>query len=149
MAGLNNIGLPVGSLIHSLLTETQFQDEAGTGWILADGRSVSGSAYHSVTGSTSIPDFRGTVIRGKDNGRGLDPDGNPAIGTYQADTLGSHTHNINQFNGIAGSTTYAIGVSAAGSGAIQTTSYGGPNGYTGSAETRSKATIANIFVRIN
>ena len=46
--------LPVGSVVNSFLTLTQFQGQAGTGWILADGSHVSGSSYETITGQSSI-----------------------------------------------------------------------------------------------
>ena len=42
--------MPVGSIVPSLLMEAQFQAVAGNGWVLADGRSVAGSAYAVTTG---------------------------------------------------------------------------------------------------
>ena len=61
--------LPVGSVIDSMLSETQFQSAIGTSqvWVLADGRNVAGSAYASLVG-TSIPDFRGLFRRASNNG---------------------------------------------------------------------------------
>lgn len=38
---------------------------------------------------------RGAFLRGIDNGAGRDPNGTRAPGNYQADTLASHTHGIN------------------------------------------------------
>ena len=35
--------MPVGSIIQSIMTEAEFQAEAGTSWILMDGRSIVGS----------------------------------------------------------------------------------------------------------
>lgn len=95
--GLLSIIQPVGSIIHSMLTEAQFQTEIGNVsppflWILADGRSVLGSTYNTVTGNANAPDLRGTFLRGKDDGRGLNPDGDLTLGTYTADKFASHTH---------------------------------------------------------
>jgi hypothetical protein len=66
----------VGDIIHSMLTEEQFILENGGGWILADGRDVTGSKYATVTGNTTVPDMRGQFLRGKNNGR-LDGEENP------------------------------------------------------------------------
>lgn len=95
--GLLSIVLPVGSVLDSMLTETQFQTQIGNLsapflWVLADGRSVAGSTYESVTGNSTVPDLRSVLTRGKDNGRGLNPDGDLALGTYTADKFASHTH---------------------------------------------------------
>lgn len=60
---------PVGAKTYSMLTEAQFQAQNGSGWVLADGRNVSGSDYHTKTGQTTVPDLRGVHLRGKNNGR--------------------------------------------------------------------------------
>lgn len=70
----------------------------------ADGRAISrttysdyfaivGTTFGSGNGSTTfnIPDLRGVVIRGWDNGRGLDS--GHAFGAYQADAFQGHYHN--------------------------------------------------------
>lgn len=98
--GLLSIILPVGTIVDSMLTESQFQTEIGNLsapflWVLADGRNVAGSTYATVTGNTTIPDLRGIFTRGKNNGRSdgnQNPDGDLALGTYTADKLASHTH---------------------------------------------------------
>ena len=88
--------LPVGSIINSMLTEAQFQTQLGNPspatWILSDGRNVVGSAYAQVAGVTNAPDLRGLFQRGKDNGRGLDPNGNLPLGTFEPDQFASHGH---------------------------------------------------------
>jgi hypothetical protein len=80
-----NLGsiLPVGTIIHSMLTTTQFTAEYGDNWVLADGRSVTGSKYAAVTSSSTIPDMRGAFLRAK--GSTYNPDGDLALGTYTAD----------------------------------------------------------------
>lgn len=97
--GLLSILLPVGSVVDSMLTESQFQTEIGNLsspyiWVLADGRNVAGSAYAILTGNTTIPDLRAVLTRGKDNGRGLNPDGDLTLGTYTADKYLSHNHGV-------------------------------------------------------
>lgn len=89
----NNVP-PVGSILDSMLTEVQFQAQWNVGWILADGRSVVGSRYHTLTGHTVAPDLRGMFLRGKDNGRGLNPDGELALGTETPDQMLAHTHTM-------------------------------------------------------
>lgn len=92
---LNRV-FPVGSLVSSMLSESDFQNQIGNPnphtWILADGRNVSGSTYSEVTGQTFAPDLRGIFIRGQDAGRGLNPDGNLPLGSYEADQFASHNH---------------------------------------------------------
>ena len=71
----------------------------------ADGRAISRTTYStlfSLFGTTfgvgdnsttfNIPDLRGVVIRGWDNGRGLDS--GHAFGAYQADEIKSHNHSF-------------------------------------------------------
>ena len=71
----------VGDVKSSMLTEAQYQTHFGSEWVLADGRDVTGSDYHTITSNTNIPDLRGTFLRGKDNSRGLDPDGEKSLGS--------------------------------------------------------------------
>lgn len=67
-------------------------------WLMCDGRAVSrtsyselfaaiGTTYGSGNGSTTfnLPDLRGVVIRGVDNGRGLDS--GRTLGSYQGDAI--------------------------------------------------------------
>lgn len=86
---------PVGMIVSSMLTESQFQAINGTSWILADGRSVAGSAYASVTSISTAPDLRGMVLRGKNNGRAdgnQDPDGERALNSFQNHAFAGHSH---------------------------------------------------------
>lgn len=86
---------PVGSAVAAMLTEAQFQAQNGTGWVLADGRSVTGSAYATITGNSNIPDWRGVYLRGKNNGRTdgyEDPYGEATLGDYQGSHIKGHTH---------------------------------------------------------
>lgn len=92
---LNNIN-PVGTVVDSMLTESQFQAQqfGSTTWVLADGRDVTGSTYANLVAST-IPDFRGKFRRGKNNGAsgaGYNPDGDLALGTFEADQNQAHIH---------------------------------------------------------
>lgn len=118
---------PVGTIMHSMLTEVQFQSQMNTNWVLMDGRSVAGSVYSSLTGSATIPDATGRFLRGKGANN---PDGNLALGTYQSDTS-------RVVGGIAfdGSSYPLFGASGSGS------AYGN--------ETRPKNITVNIFIKIN
>lgn len=85
----------VGDIKASMLTEAQYQSEFGPEWILADGRNVTGSDYHSITGIINIPDLRGVFLRGKNNGRSdgnQNPDGELTLGQFTDDRFQSHTH---------------------------------------------------------
>lgn len=86
---------PVGSVVDAVLTEAQFQAQNGTGWVLADGRTVTGSAYATITGNSTIPDFRGITRRAKNNGRNdgtEDETGDHTLGSYQTSHVQGHNH---------------------------------------------------------
>lgn len=146
--GLLSIALPIGSVVSSTLTEVQFQSQLGNPspatWVLADGRDITGSDLNLLTGQTEAFDLRGIFVRGKNNGRSdgdQNPDGDLAIGTYTADKLASHLHQIRQ-----GQTGFLGGGSF-----LPTTN---PAGFqnselTGENETAPKNVTLNYFIRIN
>lgn len=139
----------VGEVKSAFLTETQIQAQLGAGWILCDGRAVPGSQYETLTGSSSIPDMRGVVPRGKDNGAGLNPDGDLALGTYQADAFNAHTHgpgnvyNDGQLVGAGATTRNMLSLTPAAANQNMIIGTAGGN------ETRGKSTTINFFIRIN
>jgi hypothetical protein len=149
-----------------MLTEAQFQAQNGTGWVLMDGRNVSGSAYATITGSTTVPDARGMILRGKNNGRSdgsQNPDGDSSLGAYQGDNFGSHRHNYGPDGGTDGthnrqvvfnsSPTGGSGSSPIGFG--QAFNGGGGSGHwmgiynSGGNETRMRNITVNHFIKIN
>lgn len=104
---------PIGSIIAFAGPGTP------DGYLLCDGHSYSKSAPYdslfAVIGTSwggdgvtnfNVPDLRGLFLRGADLGRGQDPDAgsrtpaNPGghsgdqVGTFQADALHSHSHDI-------------------------------------------------------
>jgi hypothetical protein len=102
----------VGDIKTSILTENQFKVEMGAdggGWVLADGRNVTGSRYAAITGLTNVPDLRGAYLRmAGQNATNASWHGGTLNG-YQEDTTriprntqltgttnstGSHTHNL-------------------------------------------------------
>ena len=141
----------VGSVRQSFLTELQFQAANGTGWVLADGRNVTGSAYATLTGLTTVPDARGVALRGKNNGRadgGQNPDGELALGQYQGDMFASHGHGFSQgmqsaSSGVAGNVLIGGGVGNNNTAAFSTLSANGGN------ESRMKNITVNTFIKIN
>jgi hypothetical protein len=136
---------PIGGYITADLTEAQLQAQMGVGFVLADGRSVVGSAYETITGKTNIPDRRGTYGRMKDNGRGLDPNGDPALGSFQADQLASHRHTSIRGDNVplnVAGIPDTTGEQFANNSQANTS-------LTGGNETRPKTTIENVFIRIN
>ena len=76
---------------------------APTGWLLCNGAAVSRTTYARLftaigviwgvgDGSTTfnVPDLRGSVVRGLDSGKGLDP--SRVNATFQDESFKSHTH---------------------------------------------------------
>ena len=95
---------------QSMLTEVQFQLENGNEWVLCDGRDVTGSDYASVTGNTTLPDMRGSFVRGKNNGRvdGLEnPDADHPLGTYE-EARANSVENLN--TGLSAALTFGVKV---------------------------------------
>lgn len=140
MINLGSI-LPVGTIIHSMLTTTQFAAEYGDNWVIMDGRSVAGTKYAAVTGNSTIPDARGTFLRAK--GATYNPDGDLAVGTYTADRLVAHVHNITAHTGNNPGQPY---IQASGDGVTPVSI---PTASTGSSETSPRSTTVNVFIRIN
>jgi len=149
-----NTSTVIGQEITAYLTEDQFQQQAGTNWVLADGRNIAGSAFSKLYGSNTLPDRRGTVSRMMDNGRGLDPAGDLPLGTYEADQFEAHTHTgngagSNEFiynRGSGGTYAATAGGTAWDRTTVPASSTSTP---AGGPETRVKAVIANVFIRIN
>ena len=158
---------PIGAIFPSMLTEAQFQALNGTDWVLADGRSVAGTQYATITGSSTLPDLRGMVLRGKNNGRSdgnQDPAGERAVGAFQthatakngltASSVDSgHTHPINIYGNVASTTGNVAGSSAGFSQTTGPTVSAAANITTtisaGDAETRMRNVAVNHFIRIN
>ena len=158
---------PVGSIIHSMLTEAQFQAIIGIKWVLMDGQSVVGSDYETITGDSSIPDGRGVFLRCENNGRS-DGDENPdasALGDFQTDEFRSHEHRGFSAQSVGAGTSVALTTSnypafeetqgTPNSGyvyGIRGTAVGSSIGRTsasGGNETRAKNVTVNYFIKIN
>lgn len=148
--------LSIGTILTSMLTEVQFQSLNGVDWILMDGRNVIGSAYSFFTGFPTVPDARGTVLRGKNNGR-VDGNQNPAgdlvLGTFENDQFQGHWHQ-NDPNADGGGEGFAGGGNL-GNG-LNVTTFAttiitdGVNGAPRfGAETRAKSIAINYFIKIN
>lgn len=147
---LLDFAIPVGSVMHSMLTTAQFTSQVGVGdWLLADGSSCAGTRYASLTGATTVPDLRGIILRGKNNGRSTssgNSDGDLSLGTYQADQLQDHFHSVKW--------AYNAGVDYGGdnnTGMDQNTTYnsGAANSANVGNETRPRSVTVNIFIRVN
>ncbi len=138
----------IGAIKNSMLTEVQFQAQNGSGWVLCDGRDVTGSDYDTLTGNTTLPDARGQFLRGKSHGRSdgqENPDGDSALGTAQTDAFDSHSHTLTGVQSpLTAGNRNVLGSFASGpaNSAESTTSDGGN-------ETRPKNITINIFIKIN
>jgi hypothetical protein len=138
----------IGQMLESMLSEAQMQALYGTGWILADGRSVVGSTYESITGFTNAPDARSMILRGKNYSRAdafADPDGDKAVGTQTQDKFESHTHTTtfrpvqglnNGGNNLRSTEEQNVGSDA-------------PTAASGGNETAPKTLTVNIFIKID
>lgn len=101
--------LPVGTIVPSILSPVQFARQVGDDgsfdptkslWLPCDGRSVSGSRYATVTGTSTLPDLRSVFIRGLNefeagktrNDRYSDPDGSRVPGSVQYQSFEEHEH---------------------------------------------------------
>jgi hypothetical protein len=135
----------IGEVKSAFLTESQFQSQMGTNWVLCDGRSVTGSAFAALFGSSTLPDMRATVPRMKDNGANLNPDGDLPLGSYESDAYQSHTHIQTRTTATSGGSGL-VGTSSSGSGNAATSNV---TEASGGNETRAKSTTINFFIRIN
>jgi hypothetical protein len=130
----------VGDIKTSILTEVQFKAEMGAdggGWVLADGRNVSGSRYTAITGLNNVPDLRGAYLRMAGNNSTNTSWTGGSLNTWQEDTTriprntqftgstdygGGHTHNLwsRRMNAYSGAGYYSAartlgeGISAGG-----------------------------------
>jgi len=148
---------PVGTIIHSILTESQFTGETGAGWVLADGRNVSGSRYNTITGNVTVPDLRGQFLRGKNNGRSdgnQNPDGDLTLGSYQVNEVKGHNH----IGGMTTDVNFAMSYGGTSAAPNTTWRYGVQNASgslnaftsnTGGNETRPNNITINYFIKIN
>ncbi len=154
-----------GEIRQSILSEEQFRNTYGEGWILMDGRNIENSDLARTYGLTNVPDARGVFLRGKnhnrDDGKG-DPHGDQTCGTYQEDQLKSHKHtdkghshgfDLNFFtsNNVGGAQPArggghhhegesVVGNIKTGQADIEPT---------GGSETRPRCIVVNTFIKIN
>lgn len=153
------IVMPVGSVVHSMLTEAQFQAENGFGWVLARGQSVVGSRYQTITGSPNAPDLRGVFLRGKNNGRSTssgNASADRALGTYEGDAIRNITGDIGiwanpeSYSGVfANNGTTAQSRPGNGSFSQWRANFNASRVVPTAAENRPRNVTVNIFIKIN
>jgi hypothetical protein len=161
--------LPVGTVISSVLPWSQFSASVGensaydpykNSWAPCDQRSIAGSDLARLGGGTHTPDLRGTFLRGLNsfasdepvavNDTQMDPDAKRKVGSFQQDSVGSHTH-LYRGGGAGGTTSADAGGDRnglwhdgdAGQGAGRNTE-NNPSG-----ETRPKNVAVFYYIKIN
>lgn len=149
----SGIGGIIGEIKQSILTEGQM-NVITSDWVLADGRSVVGSSYSTLTGNNTIPDLRGQFLRGLDPSGTVDPDGGSrTLGETQLDSYKSHKHGSGTFNNYAtvngsfSSTQGTIGLHAGTQ--SSTNQVATTDADAGDVETRPKNVSVNYFIKIN
>lgn len=131
----------IGTYRQSSLTEAQFNESSLGQWMLCDGRSCIGTAYHAITGNETVPDAKteGTFFRQAKSGR--------ALGSYEADEFKSHTHNYQTSRALdsSGRSNAYIGY---GQNSYRA-NYSGKIFNTGGDESRPKNIATNFFIKVN
>lgn len=87
----------IGDVVHSMLTEAQFNAQRYGTWVLMDGRSVAGTQYETITGNSNVPDARGRALAGKDDMGGVNANrlnGSGISSTTLGASGGSATHTL-------------------------------------------------------
>lgn len=105
--------VPLGFLVCDgrALPRAQFPDLfAAVGTVHGDGSRVDGTPTGFVATHFNLPDYRGRFLRGRDSGRGRDPDSadrtpqqaggasGDEVGSVQGDDIESHTHGVRVVN---------------------------------------------------
>jgi hypothetical protein len=85
----------IGDVKYSVLNEVKFKELNGEGWTLMNGDKIPNSKLCKFSGICTLPDARGTFIRGMNENRSSnsgDSDGNRPVGKFQSDSFKSHSH---------------------------------------------------------
>jgi hypothetical protein len=78
---------PAGSIPSSAFGSTGLANE-----VRAFNASSCPTGWQAADGTSGSPDLRGTVVRGLDGGRGLDP--GRTLASFQSDSFASHNHGV-------------------------------------------------------
>lgn len=142
----------IGDIKASMLTEAQFDQVHGPGWVLADGRSAAGTAYFALTNNALLPDLRGVFLRGKDHGREAENgQGNPDLvipdlGDYRQDSFKGHQHSVLRH---AGDDQLVGGITGAQVGGPTDVNPDGLTSAEGGLESRPRNVTVNFYIRVN
>lgn len=162
---------PVGTVIHSLLPEPDFQEEMGTEWVLLDGRPLARTdelstfldGFQGPAGNILLPDAQGKFLRMMDyrNRSQRDVDGDPEVnripGGYQSDLFQGHHHEAYARDDAGTGGVGSIGPlnrRSVGTGAVVSDGIGGAitDGTSGTprsgSETRVRNIAVNLFVKV-
>lgn len=146
----------LGDIRYSVLDSIQFQRLHGAGWIMMDGRPIQKSDLCTELEICQVPDARGVFIRGMNMGRAAatgDPEGDRAVGGFQADVLGRHQHTLPSPLDQAGHTVNGNGTRARidvddgppYSGIVWNTT----TNFAGATETRPRNVALYMYIKIN
>lgn len=91
---------PVGSVVSAFLTLTQFQGQAGVGWVLSQGQAVPGSEYEAIVGASTITASANATAN---------VTGATIILSTSAFTTTGNTNSNNQITNIVSPTALAVG----------------------------------------
>lgn len=162
----------VGDIKTSVLTQADFMTVTGGGWALADGASSLGTDYFALTGKATLPDLRGTFLRGENAGRSdswADPAGAKIIGSNHFDGTRA-PRNVDplpttddrqgiRFGTGSGSGPFVVGnvgTTLSPLGAIDYTSAEAPHGHTVQKtgggwddDTTPYHTVVNYYIKVN
>jgi hypothetical protein len=161
-------GLPVGSIVASILSVTDFfhQVTPGETWQQADGAAVAsstalgkiilggGTDYGELRTANNTealsPNLNGVFLRGRDYGQPgnlRNPEGSLKPGHLQMDDVGPHTHNTQ----VGYQNVYSPGAGAPVWQGTAGAESSNPNVVAGNprAETRPKNVTVNFFIRVN
>ena len=147
------------NVIPAGTTLTFAQGTAPAGWLKANGSAISRTAYADLfaaigtqfgvgDGSTTfnVPDMRGVVARGLDEGRGLDA--SRVLGSYQADQFQTHTHTASSGT-VSADHSHGFNVNTGGGGAhthsIETRASGSTNGAVSGSNGTQYGTSSSVY----
>ena len=162
----------LGEVRQSLLSKEDFQAMYGDAWVEMNGQDIESSDLYKekLWSSKTIPNASGVFLRCSNNGRTAaegNPDGDIAVGTFQADEVVSHHHGFTPPNaGIIGTHELLVGLvprSRAEMGGLQPGGAMGDGGQLGAArrhfpahtisvggsETRPRCITVNTYIKIN
>jgi len=160
---------PIGTIIASYLSFDRFREAIGEStiwktsskWAPCDGREVLNSAFSIYSSSSTVPDLRGTFLRGL-NTFDINPPStvgpvsynqkdieDRAVGSFQQDELKSHKHTLNVFRHPFAWGSAQDGVTVGGYSNPQGAELTSDDNLSGGLETRPKNISVYYYIKIN